>query len=119
MAHKQQVGIFGQKLAVEFLQQKQYRILAENYSTRRGEIDIVAQQDGQLVFVEVKTRLSRKYGLPEEAVSKLKRQKMQWAAYKYLTENNINSDNFRFDILAIEIDKDSKRALIRHHKNLE
>jgi putative endonuclease len=119
MAHKQVVGIFGQKLAVDYLRQKQYQILAENYSTRGGEIDIIAQKDGQIIFVEVKTRLSRKYGLPEEAVSESKRQKMEQTAFKYLAENNVKEENFRFDILAIEIDKANKKALIRHHKNIE
>jgi putative endonuclease len=119
MNHKGQVGSFGQKLAVDFLRQRKYQIEAENFRTRQGEIDIIALRDGQVIFVEVKTRLSDRFGLPEEAVSASKLEKMRLTAYKYLKENGVNHDNFRFDIVAIVIDKADKKANIRHYKNIE
>lgn len=111
-------GSYGQGLAAVFLQQRKYRLIGQNYYTRLGEIDLIAEQDGQIVFVEVKTRLSRRFGLPEEAVSDRKKAKMRQSAWQYIEKEQINHDNYRFDIIAIEIDKDNKKALIRHHKNV-
>ena len=116
---KGEIGIFGQKLAVDFLRRQGYQLKAENFRTRQGEIDIVAIKDGQIVFVEVKTRLSERFGLPEEAVSSGKLEKMRLTAFKYLEQNQENTDNFRFDIVAIVIDKIEKKAIIRHYKNIE
>ena len=113
------VGVYGQKLAVDFLVRNHYKIETENFRTRQGEIDIIASQDGQVVFVEVKARLSNRFGLPEEAVTEGKLAKMNLAALKYLEEQKLNTDNFRFDIVAIEIDKAQKKAKIRHYKNIE
>ena len=118
-SRSRQVGIFGQKLAADFLRQKKYQIEAENFRAREGEIDIIAAKDGQLVFVEVKTRLSNRFGLPEEAVSESKLEKMRQTALKYLELKQLNHDNYRFDIVAIEIDKAQKKAIIRHYKNIE
>lgn len=114
-----QIGCYGQQLAVEYLGRKKYQIKAENFRAPQGEIDIIADHDGQLVFVEVKTRLSEKYCLPEEAVSERKREKMMQTALNYLEQQQVNHDNYRFDIVAIVIDKANKKAVIRHHKNIE
>jgi putative endonuclease len=110
------IGDFGQQLAADFLLKRGYLILAEKYYTREGEIDIVAQKDQQIIFIEVKTRSSAKFGLPEEAIDRQKKEKMQQAALLYLQEKPISDDNYRFDCLAIEIDKKNKKAVIRHHK---
>jgi len=115
---KKQIGNFGQQVAADFLLGRGYKILAQNFFTPQGEIDLILEKDGQLVFVEVKTRLSDKFGLPEEAVDNKKREKMHQAGLKYLEEKQIKSDNFRFDIVAVEIDKDKKNAKIRHHKGM-
>lgn len=112
------VGSFGQNIAVEFLKKKHYIILKENFYTREGEIDIIAEHEGQIVFIEVKTRLSEKFGLPEDAVNNDKKNKMQQAAMEYWQQKQINNDNYRFDLVAIQIDKLNKRAIIRHHKNI-
>jgi len=115
---KKQIGNFGQQLAADFLLGKSYKILAQNYFTKVGEIDLIAEKDGQIVFVEVKTRLSDKFGLPEDAVDRKKREKMHQAGLKYLEEKQIESENFRFDIVAVEIDRFKKVAKIRHHKGI-
>lgn len=114
-----QVGGFGQGLAVNYLRGKKYQIEAENFRTRQGEIDIIVSQDSQVIFVEVKTRLSERFGLPEEAVSESKLEKMRLTALQYLEQKQINHDNYRFDIVAIVIDKANKKANIRHYKNIE
>ncbi|MCX6745254.1 MAG: YraN family protein [Candidatus Parcubacteria bacterium] len=118
MDHNIKIGSFGQQLAADFLKQRNYQIVAQNYYTRLGEIDLIAIKDGQLIFVEVKTRLSEKFGLPEEAVTDRKKEKMYQTALQYLEKEKVNHDNFRFDILAVMIDRYGKKAVIRHHKNI-
>jgi putative endonuclease len=119
MNQKGKIGAFGQELAANYLRQKGYQIQTENFRSHEGEIDIIANNDEQLVFVEVKTRLSDRYGLPEQAVSESKLEKMTQTALRYLEQKQINNDNYRFDIVAIEIDKILKKAKIRHYKNIE
>ncbi len=109
-------GKFGQQLAKEYLEKKGYKILAENFHCLAGEIDLIAEKNGQLIFIEIKTRFSRNFGLPEEAVNETKRNKMEKTALVYLEKEKIKNENFRFDCLAIEIDKEEKKAKIRHHK---
>ena len=115
---KNKIGVFGQKLAVGFLQKRGFKILNENYHARVGEIDIIAEKEGQLVFIEVKTRLSDKFGLPEEAVDDRKKARMYETALQYMGKMQINHDNFRLDCIAIMIDKENKKAIIRQHKNI-
>lgn len=118
MNTKIKIGKFGQQLAAKFLFRRNYEIITENFYCQFGEIDIIAQKEKQLVFVEVKTRLSDKYGLPEEALTKSKYHKLYQSALKYLETNQINNDNFRLDCLAVEINLAAKKAQIRHHKNI-
>ena len=109
MNYKLRLGDYGQKLASEFLSQRNYKILGEKFFTRDGELDLIAEQAGQLIFIEVKTRLSDKFGLPEEAIDRRKKEKMQQAGLNYLAEKQIKTDNYRFDCIAIEIDKRIRR----------
>jgi len=118
MNQKIKIGKFGQQLAGQFLQNRNYQILAENYYSRVGEIDIIAQKDEQIVFIEVKTRTTENFGTPEEAVDDKKRNKMYDTALKYLSENKVDHDNFRLDMIAIIIDQDNMKAQIRHHQNI-
>jgi len=118
MDTKIKIGKFGQDLSAEFLQKRGCQIIDHNFYTRLGEIDLIARDKNQLVFVEVKTRLGHNFGLPEEALNSDKAKKMKEAASEYLMQNNINSDNYRFDLIAVEINKRDKKAQIRHYKNV-
>jgi len=118
MNYKNKIGNFGQQLAGHFFQKRQYKILEQNYQQRSGEIDLILEKDGQIVFAEVKTRLSENFGLPEEAIDSAKKEKIYQTGLQYLAEKGIEHDNFRIDCLAIVIDKAKKRAIIRHHKNI-
>ncbi|HDQ22879.1 MAG TPA: YraN family protein [Candidatus Uhrbacteria bacterium] len=111
-----EIGDFGQQIAKRYLLNKNYKILGENYYCREGEIDLIAQKGSQIVFLEVKTRLSRNFGLPEEAVGKEKKEKMEKAALAYLEKEKVKNENYRFDLMAVEIDKQDQKARIRHHK---
>jgi len=106
------LGRKGERLALDFLRKKGYRIIETNYRTRRGEIDIVCEHGGCIVFVEVKTRRSLSFGNPEEAVNERKRRKMLDTASRYLLERSrIDKVDCRFDVIAIV---EGKRQTITH-----
>jgi len=94
------LGSEGEDLAVRFLQKKGYRIVARNYRTPVGEIDIIARDGDTIVFVEVKTRTDISFGYPFEAVNKRKRQKLKNLALLYLKRQGKESP-VRFDVLSI------------------
>lgn len=109
---KREVGRLGEKIAVDYLVQKGYTILARNYYTRYGEIDIICKKNGILVLVEVKTRQKLGYGEPEEAVTRHKISHLKKAAGIYLSQTDIFYDEVRFDVVSILL-KD-KRCEIKH-----
>ena len=83
------------------MKEKGYRILEVNYRCPIGEIDIVARDKNELVFIEVKTRKSGALGYPEQAVGVKKQKKISQLALWYLQEKKINDANARFDVVAI------------------
>lgn len=98
--HHQVTGSTGERLAEEFLAAKGYIILERNYRFKRSEIDLIAKDSGLLVFIEVKTRKSDRFGFPEEAVSSKKLDKIKDAAEEYIYTNNWSGD-VRFDVVSI------------------
>jgi len=99
---KLQTGQDGEKQAAEFLKRQGYKILDLNFRTKYGEIDIVARDGDVLVFVEVKTRSSQQFGLPEEAVGYHKLQHLQKAAAYYRAVRTGLPEGERVDVIAIE-----------------
>jgi putative endonuclease len=95
-------GDAGESIAVDFLQTEGLRIVQRNYRFDRGEIDIVAQDGDQLVFVEVKSRRTRSHGSPEESMTPLKEEFLKRTAEGYLFEHNMEDRPCRFDVIAIE-----------------
>ncbi|MDQ3071958.1 MAG: YraN family protein [Bacteroidota bacterium] len=93
-------GQSGEQLAVSYLEQKRYTILARNWKDERCEIDIIARKDGVIVFVEVKTRTGARYGWPEDAVSPAKQEKIANAAEAFLIEKGLDTE-IRFDIISV------------------
>lgn len=94
------LGEQGEEYAVQFLREKGYRILKRNYKTRIGELDIIASDGGTLVFVEVKSRESIKYGRPFEAVNYYKKRKIANVALLYLKKLK-DIPPCRFDVVSI------------------
>jgi putative endonuclease len=117
MMNNRKIGDFGEDLAVDFLQNKGYKILDRNYYIKGAELDVVALQGDEIVFVEVKTRLSNMYGYPEEGVTFFKQEKMARAIRNYMG-SSIHDKYFRIDIVAIEIDRNTRRVMIKHIKNV-
>ncbi len=102
MAHNQNTGALGEQLAAEYLQRKGYDILERNWRFSRAEVDIIARHQKQLVFVEVKTRRSQKFGLPEESVTNRKQQQLVQAANAYLDTVD-GAPELRFDVISIQL----------------
>jgi putative endonuclease len=99
---RQELGILGENLAVDELTRRGYVILERRYRTRYGEIDIVAEHDGTLVFVEVKAREDLTCGSAAEAVTRDKQRKVVSRAIEYLARNDVPDCPCRFDVVAID-----------------
>jgi putative endonuclease len=95
------LGPRGEAVAVDFLRRRGYEILATNYRCRLGEIDAVARKNGTTVFIEIKTRSSFRFGLPQEAVSFAKRRKIVRLAQWYLKDKRLDNVPVSFAVLAV------------------
>lgn len=104
MTDKIKRGNEGEEKAASFLIQNGYKILERNYRYKHSEIDLIVQKENWLVFVEVKTRTSHRFGYPEEFVDEKKADKILEGAEQYLFENNWQG-NVRYDVIAISIKK--------------
>jgi len=100
--HKKLLGRLGERTAVKYLKEKGYKILEKNYKTHVGEIDIIAEKDGVVVFVEVKTRSNGSFGTPAEAVGYRKQEKYKKVAAEYLLKKKRTENECRFDVFGIE-----------------
>lgn len=94
-------GRDGEIIAAAYLKKNGYSIIETNFRCVIGEIDIVAREKGELVFLEVKTRKSEELGFPEQAVGLKKQKKMSQLALWYLQNKSIKDTAARFDVLAI------------------
>ena len=94
-------GKRGEQVAADFLERHGYAILARNYRFKRAEIDIIAQKENLMLFIEVKLRSSTRFGFPEETVSEAQAARIALAAEEYLETHDCSSKLIRFDILAI------------------
>ena len=103
MYKNQEVGKFGEDVAVKYLKQNGYKILDRNFSCKRGELDIVALQKKQIVFIEIKARTSIEYGLPKEAVTKKKSEHIYKTAEYYLYTRNLEKEDTRIDVIEVYI----------------
>lgn len=106
MAYHHEVGKKGELLAADHLLQKNYQVLHTNWTYGNLELDIVARSHNILVFVEVKTRSTQYFGMPEESVHAHKAQLIRRAADKYMEQYGLQPEEIRFDIIAITVDKE-------------
>ncbi len=100
--YKKFLGRAGEVKAAEFLKDKGFKIIAVNYKTRIGEIDIIAKDGEYIVFIEVKTRTDDEFGVPSEAVTYKKRDKYFKVASEFLQRNDLTESPCRFDVVEIE-----------------
>ena len=110
MAQRKTVGDWGEALAARYLTEHGYAIRARNWrakassGTSHGELDIVAEREGVIHFVEVRTRRSDAYGTPEETFTSRKRAKLLETASAYIATFELHDRNWQMDALVIELD---------------
>ena len=100
---KKRKGARGEERASEFLRERGYRILERNYRCPLGELDIIARDGRVIVFVEVKTRSSHRFGSPQEAIDPRKKRRMTAIALFYLKGQGWLGEPARFDVAAVNL----------------
>jgi putative endonuclease len=98
---RHQKGKSGESLAAEFLKNRGMKILGQNVHCALGEIDLVVLDEKTIVFVEVRSRFTKSYGLPQESITISKQKRLTRLAQWYLKRYNLEHKPARFDIIAI------------------
>lgn len=120
LVSKKTVGLLGENCATNYLLKKGFKVLERNYRTPRwGELDVVAKEGDVLVFVEVKTRTSLKYGPPQEAVDFFKRRSLKRACDYYITAHNYSRLPCRLDLITLLLEPGSSTIRkLAHFRNV-
>jgi putative endonuclease len=111
------LGRRGEALAVAELARRGYTMRQRNWRCSEGEIDVVAEHDGWLVFVEVRTRRGRELGTPEVSITASKRARLIRVAQSYLAEFEPEEIDWRIDVVAVELEKNGRLARIDVYEN--
>ena len=117
-AHRQSLGHLGESIAAVYLEKQGYSIIERNCHTPYGEIDLITQREGVIVFVEVKTRSTRSFGPPEISITPHKQDHMRSAAAYYMQQHPELAADWRIDAIAIQMQGDQKQPLIDHFENV-
>jgi putative endonuclease len=99
---RHQLGKDSEQLAVDYLQKLGYTIIQRNYRIRGGEIDIIAKENKTLVFIEVKSRTTTRYGHAVQSLTRQQQKRLSKAALTYLHQHKLNNQSARFDLIAIQ-----------------
>ena len=113
MTDKQAKGRLGEDTAVRLLERAGFRILTRNFRTRFGEVDLVADDRGTIVFVEVKARTSHAFGAPAESVGRRKQERIIKASEEYLAIERLTGRAVRFDVVGVDLSSNT----FEHIKN--
>ena len=114
-------GRLGEETAKKYLVNNGYTILHTNFHSKFGEIDIIAEKDSMLVFIEVKTRSDHfKFGLPEEAINYLKMRKIKRTIYEFFIKNpEYKFKNWKINLITVVLNSFEQPKKIVHYKNVE
>lgn len=112
------LGILGEQEAARYLQENSFKLLHTNFRTNIGEVDIVAQKNNAIVFVEVKSRIGDTKGKPWEAVTPRKISHIKRTAHAYLLANHIKHATLRIDVVSIEYFPDMTVKKLSHFENI-
>ncbi len=105
----QLLGAMGEAAAADWLRKKKWKILAMNYRCPYGELDIIAKDGAELVFVEVKLRRTGGYAPAAEYVTRDKQRKLRLAAESWLMENDLEDPPCRFDVVEVYLDRSGEK----------
>lgn len=114
MYYKQKTGKIGEDIVTKYLEDKGYKIIDRNFNSWWGEIDIIAQEKNELVFIEVKTRHNKKYGQASEAVNKTKKAHLKKTIEYYLYKKELKNVYIRIDVVEVYII--NNRIIVNHIK---
>ena len=109
------LGRRGEAIARQHLERQGYTILQTNYRRPEGEIDLVARDGEETVFVEVRTRLGSAFGTPEESVTPTKKERLLAMAQRYMAEHG--GDTWWVDVVAIQLDRTGRLSRLQHHRH--
>ncbi len=104
------LGDWGEELAVRFLEERGYKVISTKYRCAYGEVDIVAMDGEELVFVEVRTRSPGNFGTPEESVSAHKLRRLMATCQDYLQKSGQEAVNWRVDLISVRLEKGRSRT---------
>lgn len=114
--HNKEIGKYGEELAVKYLENLGYNIICRNFITSTAELDIIANNIDEYIFIEVKTRVSKRYGDGIEAINENKKRHIINAAKYFIYRNNLENKNIRFDVIEVYIN--SKYEFVNHVKGV-
>ena len=112
MALHNDIGEYGEKLALDFLKAQGYQILETNWRIGKAELDIIAKLGSELIFIEVKTRSSDTFSKPEDAINRKKIRLLGQAAARYMEQIG-HEGEIRFDVISI-VDRKNQQPSLRH-----
>lgn len=125
ISNSQKIGQIGEDVACEFLQQKDFSILERNYTKKWGEIDIVAEKDKILYFIEVKSKsvssldfMLEENGRPEENIHLWKIKRLRRVIETYLIGKRLGAVDWQFDILIVYLDLEKRKARVKRMENI-
>lgn len=111
---RKKTGAYGEQLAERYLIEQGYEIVAKNWRCPEGELDLVARQGLDLVFVEVRTRRGTRLGTPEESITPAKQAKLISLAYTFLADYEQPDCPWRIDVIAIVLNKRGEVVRFSH-----
>ena len=118
MLEIKKLGRRGEEIACEYLLKNKYKIIARNYKKGYQEVDIIAQKNKELIFVEVKTRLKNKESLFENPLLVRQVKNLKIAILNYAHDNKIDLEKIHLDLIFILVDKNKKTADLKHYRDI-
>ncbi|MFU7516133.1 YraN family protein [Clostridium sp. HCS.1] len=115
--YNKDIGSYGEDLAIDYLKNKGYTIVARNFRNRNGEIDLICKYLDIIIFIEVKSRYSYHFGLPRESVTYFKQKKIIYISKYFLYKYKLLNYNCRFDVIEIYFNKNNNSYFIEHIKD--
>lgn len=114
MDQRKKVGKLGEEAAINYLKGQGYQILTRNWSTRLGELDIIAQKGEELVFVEVRSTRSLRFGYGFQSVDARKQQRIKRLALQYIKQHQLRSQAMRFDVISVLLSRNNEVIQLDH-----
>jgi len=119
MSNNKLIGSIGEKYAANYLQDNGYLIIEINYNSRWGELDIITEHNGKVVFVEVKTRRDTRRGMPYEGVTRSKLHHLHRTIQYYILSNKLEKKKHQLDVIGILLKPDNSVEELKHYENIE